>query len=157
MTKKFQVPGFRFQVDQPQLETWNLKLAVGALSLAAVLAAWPLRGAAQISAAQILYDPMRPPAELDATPGEKGAGGAPRLQSVMIGPSERWAIIGGERVGLGGRYGDSRVVRITESEVVLRSASGDQMLKMYSDIEMNPVKPAAAALKNAARKRRDRQ
>lgn len=103
--------------------------------------------------AQIVNDPMRPPTAVYAAPGDKTAAAGPLLQSVMITPSERSAIIGGERVKLGGKYGEARVIKITESEVVLRSAGGIETLKMYPDIEMNPVKPAAPAPKKPARKR----
>lgn len=113
-----------------------------------MLTAWPLSGDAQV-----LNDPMRPPTAVYAAPGDKTAAAGPLLQSVMITPSERSAIIGGERVKLGGKYGEARVIKITESEVVLRSAGGIETLKMYPDIEMNPVKPAAPAPKKPARKR----
>jgi MSHA biogenesis protein MshK len=112
-----------------------------------------------LSTAQVLRDPMRPPAEIDAPAAATSApSAAPLLQSVMIGAADRWAIIGGERVALGGRYGDARVVAITESEVVLRSAAGTRTLKMYPGIVMTQVKPAAhGARKTARKKRTDRQ
>ena len=91
--------------------------------LAALLLSLPvLRGAD--AAAQLLADPTRPPAGLSSAEPGDGAVAAPVLQSVMISSAARTAIIGGQTVNLGGTYGDARVVRITESEVVLRSASG---------------------------------
>ena len=154
--KKFQVSVFGFQVRrvaQPafnlKLETRNLKLAAAALAATAMLMAWPLSGDAQV-----LKDPTRPPPSvLSATPGNEGHAGGPQLQSVMISPTERSAIIGGERVIQGGRYGDARVIRITESEVVLRSAGGIETLRMYPDIEIKLVKPApVVAAPKTARK-----
>ncbi|MBI4190030.1 MAG: MSHA biogenesis protein MshK [Betaproteobacteria bacterium] len=131
-----------------KLETRNLKLAAAALAATAMLTAWPLSGDAQV-----LNDPTRPPAIFfSGATGEAGAVAAPLLQSVMISPTERSAIIGGERVKQGGKYGDARVIRITESEVVLRSASGTETLRMYPDIEMKLVKPAPAARPKPARK-----
>ena len=152
--KKFHVSGSRFQVRLAagpvfdlRLETRNLKLA--AVSIAAVLAAWPLGGGAQV-----LNDPTRPPAGISANDTSDGAAAGPVLQSVMITPTARTAIIGGETVKLGGKYGDARVIKITESEVVLRSANGTETLRMYPDVTMKPVKPAPAGSDRPAQKKR---
>lgn len=91
--------------------------------------------------AQVLTDPTRPPAEAYlGTMAESGsAPAAAVLQSVMISSTERSAIIGGEWIKLGGKYHDARVVKITESEVVLQSANGSEILRMYPDVSMKPV------------------
>jgi MSHA biogenesis protein MshK len=106
--------------------------------------------------AQILNDPTRPPSAV-SSPNELGEPGAPAptlLQSVMITPTERTAIIGGELIKLGGKYGDARVVKITESEVILQSANGSEILRMYPDVSMKPVEPEQpAGMKPAAKKR----
>jgi len=114
-----------------------------------MLSAWPLSGGAQT-----MTDPTRPPPSvLPAAPGGEEQVGAPSLQSVMISRTERSAIIGGERVKLGGKYRDAQVVRITETEVVLRSANGTETLRLYPGIEMKPIKPVTAvAAPKAARK-----
>ncbi len=107
--------------------------------------------------AQVLHDPTRPPAEvIAAPPAATGAAAVPQLQSVMITPGERSAIIGGERVRLGGKFGEARVVKITESEVVLQSAKGSETLRMYPDVSVRPVEPAAvpASTAPAAKRRR---
>lgn len=97
-------------------------------------------------AAQALNDPTRPPAAVFSdVPGDPGAAAGPLLQSVMISPAGSSAIIGGERVKLGGKYGDARVVKITANEVVLRSAHGTEILRMYPDVNMKAVGPAPAA------------
>ena len=108
-----------------------------------------------------LNDPTRPPgAAAGTTGGDPGAPGQGLLQSVKISPTERSAIIGGEVVKLNGKYGDARVIRITENEVVLRTANGTETLRMYPDISMKPVvepapakarKPATGARKPAAK------
>ena len=123
--------------------------------LCAVTAALAVPALAQLN------DPTRPPgAAAGAVGGEPGAPGQGLLQSVKISPTERSAIIGGEVVKLNGKYGDARVIRITENEVVLRTANGTETLRMYPDISMKPVvepapakarKPAAAARKPAAK------
>jgi len=102
--------------------------------LALALPGWQNAAAQQVGA-----DPTQPPAViLSNTPGAQGAGGS-LLQSVIITPTQRVAIIGGERVSLGGKYGDARVVKITANEVVLRSSTGAETLRMYPDVEIKPV------------------
>lgn len=106
--------------------------------------------------AQVLVDPTRPPAGISATDKSEGAAAGPVLQSVMISPTSRLAVIDGETVKLGGKYGEARVVKITESEVVLRSGSATETLKMYPGVELTPIKPSASvpAAKKPARKAR---
>ena len=107
--------------------------------------------------AQIMIDPTRPPRSATAAHAGDLAGetpSAPVLQSVMITPTHRSAIIGGERVELGGRYGDAQVVKITESEVVLRSAARTEVLKMYPDVEKKSARIVQPAGTPAAGGRR---
>ena len=107
------------------------------------------------TAAQIINDPTRPPAGIylpDTASGTVTAG--PVLQSVMITPTERSAIIGGERIKLGDKYGEARVVGITENEVVLRSASGSETLSMYPGISMKRVERTPPAALKPVKKRR---
>jgi MSHA biogenesis protein MshK len=104
--------------------------------------------------AQIEKDPTRPPAGMPGSDTDIAATHAPILQSVRIAPGQRSAIIGGETVTVGGKYGEARVVAITESEVVLQSGSIKETLRMYPGIEIKPVvPPPAAAAKPAAKKR----
>jgi MSHA biogenesis protein MshK len=106
------------------------------------------------AAAQILTDPTRPSAGFASTEAGDDAVAAPVLQSVMISSAARTAIIGGESVKLGGKYGDARVVKITETEVVLRTASGTETLKMYPAVIVKPVQPAPLAGAKPAQKKR---
>lgn len=123
--------------------------AFGALAAAALLLFGVDAGA------QILNDPTRPPAGIEAPEAAEGAAaGGPVLQSVKISRSGRTAIISGETVELGAKYRESRVIGITENEVVLRSANGTETLRMYPAVEMKPVVAAApAGAKRAAQKR----
>lgn len=101
---------------------------------------------APLVAAQVLNDPTRPPAAVFSdAPGDTGAAAGPLLQSVMISPAGSSAIISGELVKVGGKYGDARVVKITANEVVLRSAKGTEILRIYPDVNMKAVAPAPAA------------
>jgi MSHA biogenesis protein MshK len=123
------------------------------LWLSALLLTLPLfRGAD--AAAQQMTDPTRPPAGLLSSETGDNSAAEPVLQSVMISSAARTAIIGGETVKLGGMYGDARVIRITESEVVLRSASGTETLKMYPGVTIRPVKTVPAAGAKPAQKKR---
>ena len=45
------------------------------------------------------------------------------LQSVMISPTQKAAIINGVMVKLGEKYGDAVLARVAESEVVLEAAA----------------------------------
>ena len=92
-------------------------------------------------------DPTRPPAGIDAGPAEADAGdagGGIMLQSVMISPAGRAAIINGVVVRQGEKYGDAVLVKVAESEVVLKSGSESQVLKLYPGVEKRaPAKGAA--------------
>jgi MSHA biogenesis protein MshK len=98
--------------------------------IAAVLLAGAVQGAP-------FADPTRPP---DAAPAEAATGvsAGSRLESVLIAPDRRVAVIGGQQVRLGEKFRDGRVVRITESEVVIRTAEGTQTLKLFPEVEKRP-------------------
>lgn len=106
--------------------------------------------------AQVTNDPTRPPAAL--LPNTGGAdgdadSGAPLLQSIMIGPAGRTAIIGGELVKQGGKYGDARVVKITDNEVVLRTPTGTETLTLYAGVGVKPAAVAQPATAKATAKK----
>ena len=67
-----------------------------------------------------LVDPTRPPNVSTELATVQAAVEGPRLQSVLISPTRRSAVISGTAVALGGKYGDARVEQISESAVVLR-------------------------------------
>jgi MSHA biogenesis protein MshK len=105
--------------------------------------------------AQGIIDPTRPPAAVSSgTPGDPGVSALPVLHSIKISPTERSAIIGGETVRQGGKYGDARVIRITENEVVLRSAAGTETLRLYPDVNIKPVVTEPAINKKPNTKKR---
>lgn len=88
-----------------------------------VLAVCFVLGAAGLVGAQSsgLVDPTRPPevaGERAGAPERKPAG--PQLQSVLISPTRRIAVISGSAVPLGGRYGEATVASISEAAVVLK-------------------------------------
>jgi MSHA biogenesis protein MshK len=116
-----------------------------ALALAlALLAGWGAQAAP-------FGDPTRPPgagAQAEAGGGDTALG--PRLQSVLIAPNRRVAVIDGQAVPLGGHYGDGRVIRITENEVVLQAGEERRTLKLFPDVDKRSARgrgPAAAPRK----------
>jgi MSHA biogenesis protein MshK len=92
-----------------------------------------------------LPDPTRPPAAL-INPSVSGGGvvedlaSGPTLQSVILRKGQKpAAIISGERVELGGRYGDARLTKVSESRVVLSGASGNETLLLTPSVEKKMV------------------
>jgi MSHA biogenesis protein MshK len=104
-----------------------------------------LAGFAASAWSQVLTDPTRPPSGYaeSETGVSDSAGGALVLQSVMISPTIRSAIISGEMVKLGGRIGNATLIRIGESEVVLKDGEEIQVLKMYPGVEKRQSVPPA--------------
>lgn len=97
------------------------------------------------ASAQVANDPMRPPVGYaDAVP-DSGAGGGLRLQSVMISPTQRWAIINGVLVKLGEKYGNAVLVRVVETEVVLKSGGTQEVLKLHPGVLKREIVPGAGA------------
>lgn len=86
--------------------------------------------------AETLPDPTRPPAFLfapadgDGPPAEASGGGL-ILQSVLIAPNRRSAIIGGRTLEVGDRFGDFTLMRVSEGEVQLRGPKGSRTLKLF--------------------------
>ncbi|CAN5303672.1 hypothetical protein BH11PSE11_BH11PSE11_11320 [soil metagenome] len=86
--------------------------------------------------AENLPDPTRPPPQAMSLPaGSAVSAAGPQLQSILIGPGRKTAIISGQSVSLGEKVGDAVVVKIADGEVVLRNGSDLQTLKLFPGIE----------------------
>ena len=85
-------------------------------------------------AAASLPDPTALPAA-PATAGADGGRPAVSLTAIKQRGGQRIAIINGREVAVGGRYQDARVVRISESEVVLRQGGETTVLRLYPQVE----------------------
>jgi hypothetical protein len=113
-----------------------------------LLAGWMVAA----SAAAAMEDPTRPPAGFYAL-GASGAGGTgdegPVLQSVLISEAGRLAIISGELVQLGGRVAGGRLVKVSETEVVLLQGAARKTLRLYPGVEKR--EPGFAATQRAKR------
>src|SRR5690349_10300383 len=98
-----------------------------------------------------MNDPTRPPANFGSTADtDADSGGGTVLQSVIISPTNKAAIISGVMVKLGEKYGDAVLAKVTENEVVLKSGTTSQVLKLHPGVEKR--EPASAALKEGARR-----
>ena len=95
-----------------------------------------------------VQDPTRPPAAL-VVPEPGAAAASPvesGLQTVIMRPGGKSAaVINGQYVEVGGKVGDRRVVRISESEVVLKGESGREVLRMTPAIDKMPSGKSPAA------------
>lgn len=94
------------------------------------------------AAAELLPDPTRPSIDLNSSGAGSGVDVAPvedvshGLQSVIISSQYRAAIINGETVSLGGKSGDSRLVEVRESSVVLQNAQGRRVLELFPKVNI---------------------
>ena len=78
-------------------------------------------------------DPFKPPRELQPANTGKSANppSALQLESVLIAPDRRVAVINGEQYTEGARLGDGRVLRISEAEVIVRRGDRDEALHLF--------------------------
>jgi MSHA biogenesis protein MshK len=87
-----------------------------------------------------LADPTRPPFGATGDSAMPGDTGGPVLQSVMIPKKGKpVAIIGGQQVKLGEKYGESRLTALTEREAVLEGPSGVEHLFLIPGIEKTNI------------------
>ena len=77
-------------------------------------------------------DPTRPPPAFEGEASDAASLVGPRLESVLIAPDRRVAVISGEQVTLGSRFRGGEVVSITESEVRIRRPGGEESLKLFA-------------------------
>ncbi len=149
MKKLFNVPGTKFKVQRSQVEdlepaggdlepgTRNIEHAAAPWAAAVLLVAVAGAPSVMPAKAQGLTDPTRPPADLavKAPVIEGAASPVPRLQSVIISPTRKAAMINGVVVELGGKYGDAVLAKVSEDEVVLRSSTSQEVLRLYPSVE----------------------
>jgi MSHA biogenesis protein MshK len=93
--------------------------------------------ACQTACAQGVTDPTRPAVAPEAAPG--AGGGGTGLQSVLISDNRKAAVIGGQVVELGHKYGDATLTRVSESEVTLSRGRETQILRLFPGVEKRMV------------------
>lgn len=116
------------------------------LTGARVLCVLTAVAASPAAAAQAgLPDPTRPPAASadEATPPAATRDGrlGHRLQSVLISPERKLAVIDGRTVLLGGRIDDATVVAITETGVTLRRGERTEVLPLNAGVQKKAIQP----------------
>lgn len=77
-------------------------------------------------------DPTQPPTMVTGSAGDASPGG-PKVESILIAPDRRLAVVDGEQVTLGSKVAGGAVVRITETEVVVRGSDGEQILRLFPE------------------------
>lgn len=75
--------------------------------------------------------PARAPAPVQAAPDV--------LQSILVSPQRRLAVISGRMVGVGDRVGDSEVVEILPYEVVLQRSGREVRMRLMSRLNKQMV------------------
>ena len=108
------------------------------VTLLALSAVWA--ACAPLAAAQSLRDPTRPPGVFGRT-GEGGNVSRGRdaewvLQSVLLSPERRYAIINGEVLSLGGSVAGAELIAIREGEVTLRAEGVLRTVRLFPDVDM---------------------
>ena len=82
-----------------------------------------------------LVDPTRPPTWTGGSGADEAAAPVgPQLQSVLISPTRRIAVISGSTVGLGEKFGGATVVAISEGAVMLRYADRRETLHLIPGV-----------------------
>jgi hypothetical protein len=110
-------------------------------------------GSPSAQAQEITTDPTRPAVGLVVEAPEGAAAPANQLQSVVISPTRRAAMINGVVVEQGQKYGDAVLMRVAEDRVVLKSGTSQQVLKLYPAVEKvgpKPIEPVAPAAETSA-------
>ncbi len=98
-------------------------------------------------------DPTMPPAAAVASPlvgggvTEKAEAAAAVLESVLIPLMGRpLAVISGKPVLLGEKFGEDKLVKVTEKEVVLRGQGGETRLSLNPAVSLKPIVHRASAV-----------
>jgi MSHA biogenesis protein MshK len=90
------------------------------------------------SGAQALSDPTRPPIPTGAPVADSGTrASGPALQSILLSPLRRLALINGRMVKVGDRVGNARVVAIDFDSVKLRRGDSISIMKLLPDVRKN--------------------
>ena len=88
--------------------------------------------------AESLPDPTRPPLAVLAPASAPGDAtermGGLVLQSVLIAPDRRSAVISGQSMALGDTVGGFRLVRVAVAEVTLEGLEGSRTLSLFPDV-----------------------
>lgn len=122
-----------------------------------------LASCAAMAQAEPLPDPTRP--AIDLTPsGAVSADAKPvvsseGLRTILISPDRRSAIINGQQIPLGGKFGDERLMAVCEDRVVLQGTDGRREVSLYPEVAItglakrNCLTPTAAPAATTPKKK----
>jgi MSHA biogenesis protein MshK len=103
---------------------------------------------ASTAVAQALRDPTRPPAASAIGRAGKTEQSGWILQSVLISPERRYAIINGEVVPLGGSIAGAELVAIAAERVTLRTRDGLRVVHLFPDVtRLGAAEPSTGVAK----------
>lgn len=94
--------------------------------------------------AQALTDPTRPPSAPTGSPAAQEEAAGTQLQSILLSSGRKVAVINGNVVPLGGMVGEAKVVRISETQVVLKKGDEIEVLKLFPGVDKLPSRRRAA-------------
>jgi MSHA biogenesis protein MshK len=106
----------------------------GLIRSAVMLIALSCLGSASAAIAQGLRDPTRPPFGGGKGVSTKFNSSGWNLQSVLISPERRYAIINGEIVAIGGSIGGAELVAVAAERVTLRTRDGLRTVRLFPDV-----------------------
>ena len=126
----------------------------GSMSRLSLRAGWMLLLSMLPLAARALPDPTQPPGGLATASGQVAGAEEHGLQSVIIAPGRRAAIINGHTVELGEKYGDARLVEVSERGVVLRGKQGLRIMQLFPGVDMEKrMAPRSVSTRKTAGKK----
>lgn len=101
---------------------------------------------------QALVDPTRPPADTGrGEPARDEPDSEARVQSILLSPTRKLAVIDGETVLLGGKHRGARLISITPTQVVLRDGETQRVLKLHPGVDKKVHASRAAAGRSGER------
>jgi MSHA biogenesis protein MshK len=106
----------------------------GLIRYAFLLLGFLCLASASAAIAQGLRDPTRPPFGSGKSVSAKSNYSGWNLQSVLISPERRYAIINSEIVAIGGSVGGAELVAIAAERVTLRTRDGLRILRLFPDV-----------------------
>jgi hypothetical protein len=116
-----------------------------------------LMGGIAAAQAQTMRDPTRPPgvSAIRTVPGV--ATGGLVLQSILISPERKAAVISGKVVGPGESVDGYMLVAIAENEAVLRNGDKIRRLRLYPSVDMKRQKDTSGGTSGIQSGSGDRQ
>jgi len=108
-------------------------------------------------AAEVLADPTRQPAEFNVLPlsgvRTNALAKSIKLQSIIISPERRAAIINGQTVKVGDPVDEETLVEVNEGSVVLQGKQGRKVLTLFPGVDIRKRAPTELSeTKNVVKK-----